>query len=75
MTDPRRCFAEEAEPHNYEPMITALDLMASAFNIPTWRDLIYNESLTKEMEAYTGMDGLASQGKVTPDALPHFMKE
>ena len=37
----------------FEPMQTAVGLMAKAFGIPNGRLLMYNVELNREMEAYT----------------------
>ena len=74
----RRTFAEEAAPHDYEPMLDALKLMVKAFDITDWRDLLTDEDLNKEMKAYTHDNppiNCAPEAKLTLEHLPFFMRE
>jgi len=64
-------------PHDFAPMLSAVDLMLEVFDIKGWRNLVQDPSLIEETAGYTGLSASIPPGvdKVTPEMLPPFVIE
>jgi len=75
ITPHRRGLAEEAMPHNYQPTLSAVDLMLDVLDIKGWRQLLEDPILQRETQEYTRESGSMPAGNITPEMLPPFMTE